>query len=142
MIRVLADANVLISAALGRSARAPSALILEAALDDKIELLVSAALLAELRSVLARPRLRRYLSIETADRFLTELPDAVELVGDPPPPHLAVCRDPKDDYLIALARSAAVDHLVSGDQDLLSAELDDVSVVTPRELVDRLGLDR
>jgi predicted nucleic acid-binding protein len=57
VIRVLADANVLVSAALTRDPRAPSVLVFEAALDGRIELITSPALLAELASVLARPRL-------------------------------------------------------------------------------------
>jgi predicted nucleic acid-binding protein len=32
----------------------------------------------------------------------------------------AVTRDPGDDYLVALAQAANVDHLVSGDKDLTS----------------------
>lgn len=138
MIRVLADANVLVSAALARSPEAPSVQILDAALTGRIELVVSPALLAEIESVVSRPRLRRYLSAEQAQRFLIELAGAVGLERDPPPPHAAVCRDPNDDYLVALARSAGSDYLVTGDRDLHSLSLSDVVVLTPRELVHRL----
>lgn len=55
MLRVVADANVLISAALARSPNAPSVLILEAALDGRLELVTSPQLLGELTSVLIRP---------------------------------------------------------------------------------------
>ncbi len=43
---VLADANVLISAALARSPNAPSARILEAAIDGRVSLIASPTLLA------------------------------------------------------------------------------------------------
>ena len=61
------------------------------------------------------------------------------LAADPSPPYPALCRDPGGDYLVALARAAVVDALVTGDRDLL--ELDDigVAVITPRELVERLA---
>jgi len=59
MLRVFADANVLISAALARSPNAPSVLILDAALDSRLELITSPMLLREIASVLARPRLRK-----------------------------------------------------------------------------------
>jgi len=49
MLRVVADANVLISAALARSAQAPSVLTLDAALDGRIELITSPLLLQERR---------------------------------------------------------------------------------------------
>ena len=140
MTRVLADANVLVSAALSRDPRAPSVLVLEAALDGRIELISSPALLGELASVLARPRLRRYLSLEEAERFVGDLAGLTDLTADPPSPHPAVCRDPGDDYLVALAHAANAEVLVTGDVDLLSLEQPDVPVLTPRDLVERLEL--
>lgn len=137
MTRV-ADANVLISAALARDPQAPSVLVFEAALDGRIELVTSPALLAEIASVLARPRLRRYLSIDEAQRFVAGLEALTVLTADPPKPHPAVCRDPADDYLVALARSTRVDAIVSGDLDLLSMTESDPPVISPRMLVDRL----
>jgi predicted nucleic acid-binding protein len=59
MLRVVADANVLISAALARSPQAPSVLTLDAALDGRLELITSPLLLQEIGSVLARPRLQK-----------------------------------------------------------------------------------
>ena len=32
---------------------------------------------------------------------------------------VTVCRDPKDNYLLALAKDAKADFLITGDQDLL-----------------------
>jgi hypothetical protein len=49
VIRVLADANVLVSAALARDPEAPSVLVFEAALDGRIETLTS-------RHALRRPQ--------------------------------------------------------------------------------------
>ena len=107
MIRVLADANVLVSAALARDPRAPSVLLLDAALDGRVELITSPALVREIASVLARPRLRRYLSLEEAERFVADLAGVTALTADAPLPYPAVCRDPADDYLVALAREDA-----------------------------------
>lgn len=50
-----------------------------------------------------------------------------------------VVRDPGDDYLVALARSAAAHALVSGDGDLLALDLEDVLVLSPRAFLERLG---
>ena len=116
-------------------------LVFDAALDGRIELITSPALLAELASVLARPRLRRYLSIDEAERFVADLAGVTSLTVDPPPPHPAVCRDPADDYLVALAHSANADAVVTGDLDLLSLEEPGLSVITPRELIERLEGD-
>ncbi|HWF50431.1 MAG TPA: PIN domain-containing protein [Solirubrobacteraceae bacterium] len=72
MLSVVADANVLISAALARSPNAPSVLILDAALDGRLELITSPALLREIAKVLARPRL---LTADEALRFGPRQPD-------------------------------------------------------------------
>ena len=61
------------------------------------------------------------------------------LASDPSPPYQTVCRDPDDDYLVALARAALVDALVTGDRDLLELEETPVAVITARELIERLA---
>jgi predicted nucleic acid-binding protein len=48
-------------------------------------------------------------------------------------------RDPKDDYLVALAHLAKADAIVSGDGDLHDAELTDLQVWTPRHIADLLA---
>jgi predicted nucleic acid-binding protein len=58
MLRVVADANVLISAALARSPHSPSVQTLDAAPDGRLELVTSPLLLRELPSVLARAQAR------------------------------------------------------------------------------------
>jgi putative PIN family toxin of toxin-antitoxin system len=92
-MRVVADANVLVSAALARSPQAPSVLTLDAALDGRLELIISPQLLREIAMVLARPRLRRYLSSEEALRFISDLASQSTVMADPPGPDAAVCRD-------------------------------------------------
>jgi putative PIN family toxin of toxin-antitoxin system len=140
VIRVLADANVLVSAALARDPGSPSVLTLDAALDGRLELVSSPLLLGEIESVLARPRLRRYLSIADAQRFVADLAAQTILSPDAPAPYPKVCRDPHDDYLIALANATSAQAIVTGDLDLLAIEGPqlDVEVITPRQLVDRL----
>lgn len=140
MMRVVADANVLVSAALSRSPQAPSVLIMDAALDDEIELVTCPALLAEVADVLDRPRLRKHVTQDEAEEFVAELMKESTFVADPDELE-RVCRDPDDDYLVALAKAAQADVLVTGDHDLLAVESGraGVEVVTPRELADRLG---
>lgn len=140
MLRAVADANVLISAALARSPRAPSVLTLDAALDGRAELITSPLLLREVASVLSRQRLRKYVSEEEATRFVADLAAQTTLLVDPPGPPPAVCRDPHDDYLVALAEASGADAIITGDIDLLAidpAQLA-VEVITPRQFVDRL----
>jgi putative PIN family toxin of toxin-antitoxin system len=140
MLRVVADANVLISAALARSPEAPSVLVLDAALDGRVELVTSPLLLREIASVLARPRLRTYLSLDEADRFSADLAVQTVLIADPSGTAQAICRDPHDDYLVALAHAANAQVLVTGDLDLIAIDPAELSfeILTPRGLIDRL----
>ena len=139
-MRVVADANVFVSAALGRSPAAPSVRIIEAALDGRIELVMSPKLLSEVAEVLSRPRIRQRVPSAVARLFLSDLAAQVVMVADPADPP-RVCRDRDDDYLIALADSVAADVLVTGDNDLLAVDAIAavMEVVTPRELADRLS---
>ncbi len=43
--------------------------------------------------------------------------------------------DPDDDYLVALARAAGADYLVSGDRHLLELTDPEPPVLTPREFL-------
>jgi uncharacterized protein len=70
---------------------------------------------------------------------VTDLASVMTLAADPSPPYPAVCRDPGDDYLVALARAAVVAALVTGDRDLLEVDDIGIAVITPRELVERLA---
>jgi len=139
VIRVVLDANVLVSAALARDPAAPSVRAFGALLDGRIEAVGCPALLGEIAAVLGRDRIRRYLSVNEARRFVADLAGVMALAADPPKPYPAVCRDSGDDYLVALARAAVVDALVTGDRDLLELEDIGVAVITPRELVERLA---
>ena len=135
MTRAVFDPNVLVAAAL--SPRGAPAACMRAHADGRFELVVSKRLLAELESVLARPKFRRYLTLEQADRYVASLGREGRLVDDPGEID-AVSPDPNDDYLIALARASRAHVLVSGDPHLTSLALPDVRVATPRDFLDRL----
>lgn len=139
-MRVVADANVFVSAALGRSPESPSVQIINAALDGRLQLVMSPALLAEIVDVLSRPRIRKRISAEDAQLFLADIAAQAVMFADPPDPP-SVCRDPDDDYLVALAAVSGAAVLVSGDDDLLTVEPDPggVDVLSPRDLIDRLS---
>ena len=93
--------------------------------------MVSPHLLTELDDVLHRERFRSRATVEEVDSYLGDLRVTSEVVPDAPQPLPAVTRDPKDDYLVALAQSASGDALISGDPhltELTDLVLDDRSV--------------
>lgn len=59
------------------------------------------------------------------------------LVDDPPPTR-HVPSDPDDDYLIALALAARAHAIVTGDTALLTLELDNPRILTPRDFLTAL----
>jgi uncharacterized protein len=129
------DPNVLVSAAI--STAGPPRQIVSAWVDGGFELLVSATLIDELAGVLARPRLRRWISTATASEFVAGLEESAVIIDDPPEP-AALTADPDDDYLIALARAGGADYLVSGDRHLTELADADPPVLTPRQFLELL----
>ena len=70
--------------------------------------MTSPALLAEIADVLSRPRLRKRVSTEDAQLFLADVAAQVVVFADPADPP-RICRDPDDDYLVALALVCGAD---------------------------------
>jgi putative PIN family toxin of toxin-antitoxin system len=134
-VRCVVDPGVLVAAII--TPLGPPAQILRSARSGEIELVVSPHLLSELATVLARDKPRRYVSVEEAAEYVQGLARIGITVADPPLER-SITRDPDDDYLAALATASGADVLVSGDRDLLDADID-VTVLTPRELTDRVS---
>jgi putative PIN family toxin of toxin-antitoxin system len=132
------DPGVLVSALIGRTGSPPD-LIVRAALGGELEIVMSPHLIAELAGVLARSQFETQAGGGQADRYVAALVASAEVVEDPPEPD-RLTPDPDDDYLVALARTANAGCLVSGDAHLTSLSDPDPAVLTPRQLVDRLGL--
>lgn len=109
--------------------------IVDLASDGRIRIVASRHLLAELSDVLTRERFLRWRTREQLDQFYAEVCAVAEITDDPAetPPET---RDPKDDYLVALARAAHADAICSGDGDL--ADVAGIEVLTPAQLLPRL----
>jgi putative PIN family toxin of toxin-antitoxin system len=129
-LRVVIDPNVWISALLS-PAGAPAD-VLRAVLTGEVIAVVSPRLLDELASVLARPKFRRWVELSDAEEFVRAVAAKGEPHADVPEP-AAATRDRADDYLVALSVSAQAS-LVTGDDDLLSADLDPPAL-SPRALL-------
>jgi putative PIN family toxin of toxin-antitoxin system len=136
--RVVIDPGVLVSAFISPKKAAP-ALLVDAFLDGKVEVLVCPVLIAELTGVLEREKFVTHAAKGRAEAYIAVLRDRATMVEDATPDSPKTA-DADDDYLIALAQAHGVDAVVSGDRHLLDVASSELPVLTPRELADRLGL--
>ena len=137
MTRTVLDPNVLVAAVIRPDGVAARCLV--AFGEGRYELIASRLLLGELRTVLAREKFRSFLTLERVNQFVEALARDAEVADDPREP-APLSRDPRDDYLIALARAASAHVLVTGDRDLLEVVSPDVRIVSPREFLELLPL--
>jgi putative PIN family toxin of toxin-antitoxin system len=137
--RAVVDVNVLVSALL-KPDGGPARLV-RAWLAGAFELVASAQLIAELVGVVARPALARRLDQSAVDALVATI-QAEAIVVDDPPVARIVPTDPKDDYLVAIAREAGGHVIVTGDRHLLDLERLEPPALTPTaflDIVERIG---
>ena len=109
-------------------AAGPCAACLKLVEENRVELFLSARILAEVRDVLTRPKIQRKFPIltqEYVDVFLHALIRKATLLPDVPQ-QFVYERDPKDEPYINVALACGAAYLVSRDKDLLDlmSELD------------------
>ena len=128
-MRVVLDTNVFVSAAIqsGASHRIVQHLIRE----NSDELIICDEILSEIRDVLfSRSRLRKWISLDDAKRYVEMLQQHFNFVPDPAV-IIPLSRDSDDDYILALAQRERADYVVSGDKDLLVLHVPEFSILTP-----------
>ena len=114
--RLVVDTNAWISSLLSPRFRDR----LEVVFDTKYHLMVSERSFRELEQAVRKPHLSRrivwadYMELVSQLRTDAELIDVRSVVE--------ACRDPKDNFLLALAKDGNADYLITGDGDLLSME--------------------
>ncbi len=85
--------------------------------DERIEIIVSQKLIDELKFKIQSKKFRKYFAINEAIQFI-ELIKEVAIIFNTSST-VTTCRNPKDNYLLALAKDAKADFLITGDKDLL-----------------------
>ena len=141
MMRVVLDANVLISAIF--SAKGSPAAILSYWQEGRLAIVVSETTLQELDRVLHYPRIQKryHLSDKLVRRFLKLLRRGAVVV-EPEEEIDAVERDPSDNRYLECALAGNAAYIVSGDDHLLDLrEYRGIQILTPREFVAFLKLE-
>ncbi len=118
MIRAVFDTNVVISGRLWSGAPRQA---IQAAEQGRVKLLISEAMLDELRDVVRRPKFNERLSAigKTAEQVISEYLLIAEVV-EPATLPLIVEVDPDDDAVLVCAVGGKADYVVTGDGHLLA----------------------
>ncbi|MEQ9286855.1 MAG: putative toxin-antitoxin system toxin component, PIN family [Cyclobacteriaceae bacterium] len=133
--KVIFDTNIWISYLIGYQLGG----LTEHLISQKIELVLSQQLRAELIMVTERKKFRKYFSKEKVNELL-KLMDFIgtdyEVIEYP-----NTCRDPKDDFLLGLIRLSGANFLVTGDQDLLVLNpFEGTEIIEPNQLFEKLKM--
>lgn len=131
--RIIVDTNLWISILLTQDY-----LKFDSLLDDQnITLLFNEELLNELIEVSRRPKFKRYFDKEDVEELLSiinRMADFTEVTTE-----VNICRDPNDNFLLALAIDGKADYLITGDSDLLVIKkIDKTDIVTMAEYISTL----
>ena len=131
MKSVVVDTNVFMSALIGSPA---CNTIVDAAIDTKIKLITSKALIDEFVDTLHKPKFVNLIPPEDSRVLISFLKNHAVLIK--PRHHVRICRDAKDNFLLELALSSDCDCVVSGDNDLLAlSPFRNIPIITPAEFV-------
>ena len=137
MVRIVIDANVLISAAFGGT---PLDAVSRAFSIGEVYL--SPAIMAEIAGTIER--LSKKLGDEKT-KVLSALWERFESLCRMAEPErgVSICRDPQDDAYLSLCAAVGADYLITGDKDLLAVEPSrfpalpkGLKILTPRQFLE------
>ena len=87
---------------------------------SEYQLVFSEHLFHELNQTVRKPKFAKRINPAGYAKLVSLLKRSVELIDVRS--EVVSCRDPKDDYLLALAKDGNADYLITGDKDLLVME--------------------
>jgi len=133
-MRILLDANIWVSAAISKKMRDRLEVFIR---NPDMVVICSNELLAEIEETLARPKLAKYITPDNVETYLQIIRDRVDLIE--PQSVVEICRDPNDDYLLALCVDAEADFFITGDKDLLAHHpFESTQILTITEFEEKL----
>jgi uncharacterized protein len=113
-IKTVIDTNLFISFLIGKRLSG----LKHALINSKIQLILSEQNINELIFVTQRPKFKKYFNNEDVYDLIDLLRTVGKVINVTDEPN--ICRDPKDNFLLALSEKSRADYLVTGDNDLLT----------------------
>ena len=111
--RIIIDTNLWISFLLTKDLSKIDSLLK----GNHVKLLFSQELLEEFIEVAKRPKFKKYFSQQDIKNLLSKINTKAEFITVKS--NVTICRDAKDNFLLALAKDGKASHLITGDSDLL-----------------------
>jgi len=113
-INVIIDTNLFISFLIGKRLAG----LKQTLIHSIVRLIFSEQNIEELKTVTGRPKFEKYFNkndvVDLIDLIYT-IGKIEKIIKEP-----EICRDPKDNFLLALSDKGKADYLVTGDSDLLT----------------------
>ena len=136
-MRIVLDTNVLVSGLISRTGY-PGRL-LRAVQSGRVTLITSEYQIAELRDVLFRDSLRRFIQPAEATDLIHHMATVAVVIDELP--EVGLSPDPKDNAILATGIAGQADLIVSGDKNDVVAlgDAEGIPIVTPREGFERLA---
>jgi putative PIN family toxin of toxin-antitoxin system len=137
--RLVIDANTLASGSLDPHGESPPCLLYGDLAGARFEAILCPELLGEVTDTLHKPYFLERIDEDGVEDIVAGIAEA-GTVRDDPVEVEAILPDSEDDYLVALAREAGAEAIVSGDKHLLSHAGLEPPAISPREACELLGL--
>ncbi len=139
MKRFVIDATTLVSGSADPHGESPPSLLYADLAGARFELIACPRLLVEVERGLRKPYFRERVSDEELAEIVAGIANAATMREDPIGVE-PLLRDPDDDYLVALARDAEAEAIVTGDKDLLDHQGLEPQAIDARSACRLLGL--
>ena len=116
MYKVVVDSNIWVSFLIGKNLHN----LVQHIRNEQITIITCEEQLQELSVAFRKPKLQKYFQPNQIAAFFSFLKGVSLIV--PITAIVPLCRDPKDDYLLALSITSKANFLVTGDTDLLDMQ--------------------
>ena len=132
-IKIFIDTNLWISFLIGKELKQLQNFLLE----ETIQVVISEEILEQIILVTQRHKLQKYFPPHKVDELIQILRTIslfIKIISE-----VSLCRDAKDNYLLALAKDSDANFLLTGDKDLLDiAKFEKTEIVTYQEFLLKL----
>ena len=113
-LKIIIDTNLWISFIISKKFN----LLDDLLFSGKVRILFSKELIDEIQQTILKPKLKIYFENKSLEKMLSVFEPFIHLIETRST--IAICRDPKDDFLLSLANDGKADYLITGGSDLLN----------------------